>query len=648
MDPARSMNLERFDGNNFRQWKFQIKCALKAKGIDISIPKPEINSTEWLKNDGMAMFIITSSMDFKQITLIENCETAKEIMEKLESIYEQKSELCKMLIHEKFYQYKMSENDSVAQHISKVENLAKQLKESGESVSEMAIITKIIGTLPLKYRSIRQAWMSLDPTQQTLNNLTARLLDAESSLASVEEQETALLVVNKGWKNVPKQNGPRSCGSGTSQNKTTKHRFECYNCGKRGNFSKECRFPKQNKPRKHLKESSDMLAFNVEISSYNTEENAWIMDSGASAHMTFRKDFFVELLKCSEKSLTLGNKQSVEVSGIGKVLIKRYVNGQWETSELHGVLRSYKSQADQLRTKLEKKSEKMLLIGYDNTNYRMYDMNKKTIKISRNVIFDEHQVPEVRKNITQICTIDDNEETTIQNNETEVRNMDETLIKTTASESDDSLLSCNNDDPTYEPSQEIEDIMSHRNITLRPRNNRRFEANLVELSLPQTYDEALQSPQKYEWSQAIKEELSAHKENNTWNAVPRAGQRTLTTKWVFTIKKGENNEARYKARLCARGFTQIKDVDYQEIFSPTTRYDSLRIILSIAAKHKLEIQQFDVKTAFLNGHLQENIFIEVPEGVSVSLNKSHVLKLNKSLYGLKQASRCWNKRFTEF
>ncbi|GBP45809.1 Retrovirus-related Pol polyprotein from transposon TNT 1-94 [Eumeta japonica] len=148
----------------------------------------------------------------------------------------------------------------------------------------------------------------------------------------------------------------------------------------------------------------------------------------------------------------------------------------------------------QLRTKLEKKSEKMLLIGYDNTNYRMYDMNKKTIKISRNVIFDEHQVPEVRKNITQICTIDDNEET-IQNNETEVRNMDETLIKTTVSESDDSLSSCNNDDPTYEPSQEIEDIMSHRNITLRPRNNRRFEANLVELSLPQTYDEALQSPQ---------------------------------------------------------------------------------------------------------------------------------------------------------
>ncbi|CAK1579746.1 unnamed protein product [Parnassius mnemosyne] len=299
---------------------------------------------------------------------------------------------------------------------------------------------------------------------------------------------------------------------------------------------------------------------------------------------------------------------------------------------------------DQLRTKLEKKSKKMMLVGYDNTNYRMYDVNNKSIKISRNVIFDEHQTPAIRKNINQICITDENEDK-IQNDETEARNVDETLMETVALQSDDSLLSCNSDDPTYEPSQEIEDV-PQCNINLRPRNNRRFEATLVELSLPQTYDEAIQSPQKNEWSQAIREELSAHEENNTWSAVTRAGQRTLTTKWVFAIKKNEDNQTRYKARLCARGFTQIKDVDYQEIFSPTTRYDSIRIILSIAAKYKLENQQFDVKTAFLNGYLEENIFLEVPEGVI--LDKSYVLKLNKSLYGLKHASRCWNKRFTEF
>lgn len=947
------MNMDKFDGNNFRQWKFQIKCALKAKGIDISVPKPSENSVEWTKNDGMAMFIITSSMELKQITLVENCETAQEIMTKLESIYEQKSELCKMLIHEKFYQYKMSPTDSVAQHISKVESLAKQLKESGENVSEMAVITKILGTLPQKYRSLRQAWMSLDPKQQTLINLTARLLDEEASLQCEEEQETALLVANKSWKKSSKQSEPNKNACSSNQNNNTKHRFECYNCGKRGHFSRECRYPKKSKNRKPQQEGANMLAFNVEEGLHEAEQNAWILDSGASAHMTYRKEFFAELFECNQKSLTLGNKQSVEVAGIGKVLIKRYVNGQWETSELHDVLyvpnlrqnlfsegvimrksytivkkdsnafiykdkklvlyatmtennlyelkikavisdtcnlvqndksnmkiwherlghiniqnirnmsaentveglnfdnndkadfvceacaygkqcrfrfhksvrgelqpgdlvysdvcgpmshtsvqgaryfvlfkdaatsfrhvyfvkhksdvidifkkynaiiknkymhsikilhtdngreyvnksfkeylskegivhectapyipeqngraerenrtivesarsmlyardvslelwaeavncavyllnRTSSSQTpkktpyelwngikphvghvkvfgsigyvhipDQLRTKLDKKSEKMILVGYDNNNYRMFNPETKKIKISRNVIFEEHNVPEIRKNITQIY-IDDEEKTLEQENQMQENNLDNTHLEISSSENDNSMLSCSSSsDPTYKPSQELDDELIARNINLRPRINRRFEANLAELSLPQTYAEAMKSPQRNDWLKAIDEELLAHEENNTWTPVERSGQHTLTTKWVFAIKKGENGQVRrFKARLCARGFNQIKDIDYQEIFSPTTRYDSIRIVLSIAAKYKLEIQQFDVKTAFLNGYLDEDIFIEVPEGIT--FKNDCILKLNKSLYGLKQASRCWNRRFTEF
>lgn len=84
-------------------------------------------------------------------------------MSKLESIYEAKSELNKMMVHEKFYQYKMASTDSIAKHIANVENLAKQLKESGEEISTTAIMTKILSTLPTKYRSLRQAWLSLDP-----------------------------------------------------------------------------------------------------------------------------------------------------------------------------------------------------------------------------------------------------------------------------------------------------------------------------------------------------------------------------------------------------------------------------------------------------------------------------------------------------
>lgn len=118
-----------------------MKCALRAKGLDINQIKPNDNPTQWNKDDEMAMFIITSAMDLKQVALIENCETALEVMTKLESIYEQKSEMTKMMLHERFYQYKMSSSDSIAQHIAKVESLAKQLKENAEEISDTAIIT---------------------------------------------------------------------------------------------------------------------------------------------------------------------------------------------------------------------------------------------------------------------------------------------------------------------------------------------------------------------------------------------------------------------------------------------------------------------------------------------------------------------------
>lgn len=106
--------------------------------------------------------------------------------------------MTKMMLHERLYQYEMSPADSIAQHIAKVESLAKQLKENGKDISDTAIITKILSTLPSKYRSLRQAWISLDSAKQTIINLTARLLDEEASL-NVETKPN-LLVANQSTK----------------------------------------------------------------------------------------------------------------------------------------------------------------------------------------------------------------------------------------------------------------------------------------------------------------------------------------------------------------------------------------------------------------------------------------------------------------
>ena len=262
-----------------------MKCAFRAKGFDINKSKPEYHADRWNKDNGMAMFILTSAMDLKQIALVENCETALEVMTKLESFYEQKSELNKMMVHERFYQYKMNPSDSIAQHIAKVECLAKQLKESGEEISNTAIMTKMVSTLPTKYRSLRQTWMSLDPSRQTIVNLTARLLDEEASLNVEEENETALLVAkqyqrrNATGKPRTLSNKEGNTNKADSNKDYQQHHFSCYNCGRRGHFAKECPATKKSRVEKN------MLAFNINSDWHDAKSGKWILDSGASAHV---------------------------------------------------------------------------------------------------------------------------------------------------------------------------------------------------------------------------------------------------------------------------------------------------------------------------------------------------------------------------
>lgn len=142
--------MNKFNGKNYQQWKFKVICALRAKGILNIVKgekvKPTTNTygeaNEWDRKDALAMFTITSVMEFNQIALVENCNTSHEVFNKLNSLYEQKTETNKLIHHDRFYQYKMSVTVNMAQHISKVESLARQIRDSGNTVSNLAIMTK--------------------------------------------------------------------------------------------------------------------------------------------------------------------------------------------------------------------------------------------------------------------------------------------------------------------------------------------------------------------------------------------------------------------------------------------------------------------------------------------------------------------------
>ena len=158
---------------------------------------------------------------------------------------------------------------------------------------------------------------------------------------------------------------------------------------------------------------------------------------------------------------------------------------------------------------------------------------------------------------------------------------------------------------------------------------------------PKTYKQAVSCPEKDKWFLAMEKELQTIENNNTWSEVELPNGRTAVgCKWVYKIKQGVSNDDKYKARLVAQGFTQKFGVDYDEIFAPVTRSSTFRTLLAVASLKKFYIKQYDVKSAFLNGTLNEEIFMKPPPNLQ---HDNKVLKLHKSLYGLKQAARVWNQ-----
>ncbi|KAI3472572.1 hypothetical protein Pfo_029356 [Paulownia fortunei] len=166
---------------------------------------------------------------------------------------------------------------------------------------------------------------------------------------------------------------------------------------------------------------------------------------------------------------------------------------------------------------------------------------------------------------------------------------------------------------------------------------------------PRSYGEAMSDIDSKKWQEAMQSEMDSMYSNKVWTLVdPPQGIVPIGCKWVYKRKLGVDGEvATYKARLVAKGYTQKQGIDYEETFSPVAMLKSIRILLAISAYYDYEIWQMDVKTAFLNGNIKEEIYMKQPEGFISSGSEQKVCKLQRSIYGLKQASRSWNIRFDE-
>ncbi|RVW24170.1 Retrovirus-related Pol polyprotein from transposon TNT 1-94 [Vitis vinifera] len=163
------------------------------------------------------------------------------------------------------------------------------------------------------------------------------------------------------------------------------------------------------------------------------------------------------------------------------------------------------------------------------------------------------------------------------------------------------------------------------------------------------YDEALQDENSSKWELAMKDEMDSLLGNQTWELTELpVGKKALHNKWVYKIKNEHDGSKRYKARLVVKGFQQKESIDYTEIFSPVVKMSTIRLVLGMVAAENLHLEQLDVKTAFLHGDLEEDLYMIQPEGFIVQGQENLVCKLRKSLYGLKQAPRQWYKKFDNF
>jgi transposase InsO family protein len=163
---------------------------------------------------------------------------------------------------------------------------------------------------------------------------------------------------------------------------------------------------------------------------------------------------------------------------------------------------------------------------------------------------------------------------------------------------------------------------------------------------PTTYEEAVSRPDAHLWIKAMKAEVDSLCIAGTYDVteLPK-GFDAIGGKWVYRTKRGPDGEiVKYKARWVAQGFRQKYGIDYHETFAPVARFDSIRALLSLVAHHDWELHQMDVKSAYLNGDLEEELYMKQPTGFVAAGAEKLVCRLNKSLYGLKQAGRTWNKR----
>ncbi|BBG96481.1 transposable element gene [Prunus dulcis] len=283
------------------------------------------------------------------------------------------------------------------------------------------------------------------------------------------------------------------------------------------------------------------------------------------------------------------------------------------------------------RQKLDAKSVKGVFVGYAvcEKGYRVFDPFTKKLVLSRDVVFDESMT----WNWKAQTDTQDQSKTEIDFSLHEVTEVDNNCASPCSSPQ------AEEQERNIHDTAEITKPYDHTPVKWRSINDILAQCNLCIVE-PEKYEEAAQDQS---WIKAMEDELSMIEKNGTWELVNRpSDKQVIGVKWMFKTKLNlDGSVQKNKARLVAKGYVQKPGIDYNETFAPVARLDTIRTLIALAAQKGWKLYQLDVKSAFLNGKLQEEVYVEQPEGFVIQGKEDRVYRLHKALYGLKQAPRAW-------
>ncbi|XP_074337413.1 uncharacterized protein LOC141674601 [Apium graveolens] len=661
--------LDKFEGHDFRRWQKKMHFLLTTSKVVyvLSAPMPKMIEEEtveqtrrrckWENDDYICRGHILNGMSDSLFDIYQNVESAKELWDSLESKYMAEDASSKKFLVSNFINYKMVDTRPIMEQYNELLRILGQFVQHDMKMDESISVSSVINKLPPSWKDFKHT-LKHNKEEMTLVELGSHFRIEEALRAQEIENNrkgnnqvgnSSVNMVEDGGssKNSNKDNGKKRKfkeNNNTCSNK--KPKLACWKCGKSGYFKKDFRVGK-GKYNAGLSGSKDpeKQQGQILVQNYNSGQNymsliskalyvqddnvAWWIDSGATSHVCKDLRWFEDFQPIEDGSiLKMGNVATEPIKGLRNVKL-------FFTSGKYVLLNN-------------------VLIPTKRNKFTPYELwYKEPQKLSFLRVWGCRAVVRLtepkRRNLGE-------------------RGLDCIFVAYAEHSIAYRLYVLEPND--YEPGS-TEDVHgpSEPRRRFRARKNKSFgpdfQLYLVEGSRdeveikseyqycfiieedPKTFNEAMTSRDVAFWKEAIQDEMVSIMNNNTWELsdLP-SGCKALGNRWIFKRKmKVDGTIDKFKARLVIQGFRQKEGIDYFDTYAPVARISTIRLLIALASIHNLVIHQMDVKTAFLNGELDEEIYIKQPEGFVMSGSEHKVCKLKKSLYGLKQAPKDWNQKF---